>query len=46
MATVHIESNKEDIAPRVLMPGDPNRAYYIASKYLENAKLVNIKVSV
>ena len=41
MATVHIESNKEDIAPRVLMPGDPNRAYYIASKYLENAKLVN-----
>ena len=41
MPTVHIESNKEDIAPRVLMPGDPNRATYIAEKYLENAKLVN-----
>lgn len=39
--TVHIESKKEDIAPRVLMPGDPNRAYYIASKYLKDAKLVN-----
>ena len=41
MATVHIESNKEDIAPRVLMPGDPNRAYYIAKKYLTNPRLVN-----
>lgn len=41
MATVHIEANKEDIAPRVLMPGDPNRAKYIAEKYLENPKLVN-----
>ena len=41
MATVHIESNKEDIAPRVLMPGDPNRAFYIAKNYLENARLVN-----
>ena len=39
--TVHIESKKEDIAPRVLMPGDPNRAHYIASKYLKDAKLVN-----
>lgn len=39
--TVHIESKKEDIAPRVLMPGDPNRAHYIASKYLKNVKLVN-----
>lgn len=39
--TVHIESRKEDIAPRVLMPGDPNRAHYIASKYLKNVKLVN-----
>ncbi len=39
--TVHIESKKEEIAPRVLMPGDPNRAHYIASKYLKDAKLVN-----
>ena len=39
--TVHIESKKEEIAPRVLMPGDPNRACYIAKKFLTDAKLVN-----
>ncbi len=37
----HIGCNKEDIAPIVIMPGDPLRAKYIAEKYLENAKLVN-----
>lgn len=41
MSTVHIEAKKEDIAPRVLMPGDPNRAKYIAEKYLEDPRLVN-----
>ena len=41
MATVHIESKKEDIANIVLMPGDPKRAKYIADKYLTNVKLVN-----
>ncbi len=41
MPTIHIESQKKDIAPRVLMPGDPNRAFYIAKNYLENARLVN-----
>lgn len=41
MPTVHIEAEKKDIAKRVLMPGDPNRALYIANKYLEGAKLVN-----
>lgn len=41
MPTVHIEAQKEQIAPRVLMPGDPNRAAYIAFQYLENPKLVN-----
>ena len=41
MATPHIESNKEDIAPVVLMPGDPLRAKYIAENFLEDAKLVN-----
>ena len=34
MATPHIESNKEDIAPVVLMPGDPLRAKYIAENFL------------
>ena len=37
----HIECTKEDIAPVVIMPGDPLRAKYIAEKYLTNAKLVN-----
>lgn len=41
MSTVHIESKKEDIADIVLMPGDPNRAKYIADKYLTKTKLVN-----
>lgn len=41
MATPHIESKLEDIAPIVLMPGDPLRAKYIAETYLEDAKLVN-----
>ena len=41
MATVHIESKKEDIADIVLMPGDPNRAKYIAKKFLKKVKLIN-----
>ena len=39
--TVHIEAEKGQIAKKVLMPGDPNRALYIANKYLENPKCVN-----
>ena len=41
MSTPHIESKPEDIAPLVLMPGDPLRAKYIAENFLEDAKLVN-----
>ena len=41
MATAHIESNLDDIAPTVLMPGDPLRAKYIAEHFLEDAKLIN-----
>ncbi|MBR3161721.1 MAG: purine-nucleoside phosphorylase [Bacilli bacterium] len=41
MATPHIESKLEDIAPIVLMPGDPKRAEYIAKKYLTKVKLIN-----
>lgn len=36
---IHIEANA-DIAPIVLMPGDPLRAKYIADKYLTDSKLV------
>lgn len=39
--TPHIEAAKEDIAPIVIMPGDPNRCKYITEKYLDNYKLVN-----
>lgn len=41
MATVHIESNREDIASIVLMPGDPKRSEYIAKNFLKDYKLVN-----
>ena len=41
MATVHIESNREDISDIVLMPGDPKRSEYIAKKFLKDYKLVN-----
>lgn len=41
MATVHIESNKGDIASVVLMPGDPKRSEYIAKNFLKDYKLVN-----
>lgn len=41
MPTPHIESKLEDIAPIVIMPGDPKRAKYIADNYLSNYKVVN-----
>lgn len=37
---IHIKCDKKDIAPLVLMPGDPLRAKYIAKKFLTDAKLV------
>ncbi len=37
---IHINAKKADIAPVVLMPGDPLRAKYIAEKFLFDAKLV------
>ena len=39
--TPHIEAKKEDIAKKVIMPGDPLRAKMIAEKYLTDYKLVN-----
>lgn len=41
MEPLHIVCNKNDIAPRVLLPGDPLRAKYIAEKYLTDTILVN-----
>ena len=41
MKPVHIVTEKENISPLVLMPGDPLRAKYIAEKFLSDAKLIN-----
>lgn len=41
MPTPHIESKNHEIASIVLMPGDPNRAKYIADNYLSNVTTVN-----
>lgn len=41
MNAIHIIADKKDIAPLVLLPGDPLRAKYIAEKYLKNIKLIN-----
>ena len=35
MSTSHNKANIGEIAPIVLMPGDPMRAKYIAEKFLE-----------
>ena len=40
MKPVHIVTDKENISPIVLMPGDPLRAKYIAEYFLSDAKLV------
>lgn len=41
MATPHNQAKKGEIANKVLMPGDPLRAKFIAETFLEDAKLVN-----
>ena len=40
MTTPHIEADPKDIAPLVLLPGDPLRAKFIAQTYLDDSKLV------
>ena len=41
MSTPHNEARPGDFAKIVLMPGDPNRAKYIATNFLHDCKLVN-----
>ncbi|MBP0973371.1 MAG: purine-nucleoside phosphorylase [Oscillospiraceae bacterium] len=41
MSTPHLQGEKGDYAPVVLMPGDPLRAKYIAENFLENVRCVN-----
>ncbi len=40
IATHHIKAKKEDIAPTVIMMGDPNRAKTFADLFLTDAKLI------
>ncbi len=39
--TAHNSAKLGEIASTVLMPGDPNRAKYVAENYLENSRLVS-----
>lgn len=39
MSTPHIAAEKGEIAERILLPGDPLRAKFIAENFLDNAKL-------
>lgn len=39
--SMHIGAKQGEIAKKILLPGDPLRAKYIAEKYLTDAKLVN-----
>ncbi len=39
--TPHIEAKRGDFADTVIMPGDPKRSEFIASTFLESARLVN-----
>lgn len=41
MSTPHIQAEKGQIAPTVLMPGDPLRAKYIADHFLQDVVQVN-----
>ena len=39
--SIHIAAKKGEIADKILLPGDPLRAKYIAETFLEDAKLYN-----
>lgn len=39
--TIHIGAEAGDIAPTVLMPGDPYRAKWAAETFLDNARCIN-----
>lgn len=41
MPTAHIEAKIDDIAKKVLLPGDPLRCKYIAENFLTDVKIVN-----
>lgn len=40
--SLHIEAAKNEIADKVLLPGDPLRAKYIAETFLQNSQCINL----
>jgi len=41
VSPIHIHAGPDDLAPYVLLPGDPGRARRIAERYLEDARIYN-----
>ncbi|HEX7004151.1 MAG TPA: purine-nucleoside phosphorylase [Trueperaceae bacterium] len=41
MSQLHIHARSSDVAPFVLLPGDPNRATYIAHNFFDEPRLYN-----
>ncbi len=41
MSQLHIRAEKDDVAPLVLLPGDPDRATFIAENFFENPVCYN-----
>ena len=41
VSPIHIHAGPDDLAPYVLLPGDPGRARFLAEHYLEDARLYN-----
>lgn len=41
MAPLHVRAHQDDIAPLVLLPGDPDRAAHIAERFFEDARPIN-----
>lgn len=41
MAPLHVRAHQDDIAPMVLLPGDPDRATHIAEQFFEDARQIN-----
>ncbi len=41
MSPIHLHAQIGDVAPFVLLPGDPYRAAYVASRYLEDVRQYN-----
>ena len=42
--STHINAKEGDIAEAVLLPGDPLRAKFIAENFLQDAKLLGVKI--